>query len=413
MAGQVTFGAELRRRRQLAGYSLAKFGEIVHYTKGYLSKIESGTQTAHPALARQCDAALKADGALIALVATTHKDEPDVDEPSTGYWHMSLQPNGSGHFAPMPGPSADLGIGLSMDAGRQSVDPDVAVALFEARFLANRAFGQRVSAQLVLPMLIAETHTLRSLAISTPDGAGPLWQMAARYAEYVGWQCQDGGNAQQAVWWTRMAARMGERGGDESWRPFALVREAEMAMYTDDGRRTVALARQAFADDAATPRVRGLAAEREAQGHALLGDRAACERALEASAELLAEAARGSAAPMQGTWTTPDTTLMARGWCLLDLGRPGEAADALETGMRGFSDGAQRNRARWAVRAALAHAMADEIERACEIVEAFATDLRQLDSAAIRYNIRLLQREFRRRGTMPRVRDLIPVLADL
>lgn len=49
-----------------------------------------------------------------------------------------------------------------------------------------------------------------------------------------------------------------------------------------------------------------LAAEREAQGHALLGDQAACERALDLSAEWLAKEARRSEAPMQGTLTTPE-----------------------------------------------------------------------------------------------------------
>lgn len=418
MTGQMTFGAELRRRRQAAGLSLVKFGDLVHYSKGYISKIESGTQTAHPAFARLCDAALNADGALVALVpAATHKDEPAkpaaVNEPSTGYWNMSLLPDGSGHFTPMPGPPAELGIGLNMDAGRPDVDPAVAVALFDTRFQANRVFGQQVSPQLMLPMLIAETHTLRSLAISTDDDAESLWQMAARYAEYVGWMCQEGGNAQQALWWAKMAARMGERGGDASWRPFAMVRESEIALYDDDGRRTVALARQAQSDNAATAQVRGIAAEREAQGHALLGDRDAFERALERSAELLAEAARGTAAPVQGPWATLDVTLMARGWALVDLGRPAEAAEVLESGMQQFVNGASRSRARWAVRVALAQAMADEIERACEIIEPLAADLRKLDSASVRYNVRLLQREFRRRGNTPRVRDLIPVLADL
>ena len=413
MTGHTTFGAELRRRRQLAGLSLARFGDLVHYSKGYLSKIESGTQTAHPAFARQCDAVLNADGALISLLTpTTHKDEPGGDEPNTGYWTMSLQPDGTGHFAPMAGPPADVGVGLNMNAGHEAVDPTVVVSLFEERFQANRAFGQRVSAQLVLPMLIAETHTLRSLAISAPDGAEPVWQMAARYAEYVGWMSQEGGNDQQALWWTRMAVAMAERGGDHSWAPFALVREADRTMYADDGPRTIALAQRAQAAAAATARVRGLAAEREAQGHALLGDRTACERALDRSAELLAEAASGLV-PLQGPWTTPDATLMARGWCLLDLGQPTEAAALLESGMRGLARSASRNHARWAVRTALAQITADEIERACEIVELLADDLRQLDSATVRHDLRLLQREFRRRGNTPRVRDLIPVLADL
>jgi hypothetical protein len=65
------------------------------------------------------------------------------------------------------------------------------------------------------------------------------------------------------------------------------------------------------------------------------------------------------------------------------------------------------------LRTALAQAAADEIERACEIVEWLAADLRQIDSATVRHDVRLLHREFRRRAAQPRVRELLPLLADL
>jgi hypothetical protein len=98
---------------------------------------------------------------------------------------------------------------------------------------------------------------------------------------------------------------------------------------------------------------------------------------------------------------------------MFDLGRPAEAAELLEPGIAGFPDGASRARARYALRTALAHATADEIERACEIVEWLAADLRQIDSATVRHDVRLLHREFRRRAAQPRVRELLPLLADL
>jgi tetratricopeptide (TPR) repeat protein len=254
---------------------------------------------------------------------------------------------------------------------------------------------------------------LRGLAANAPEDSAGLWQTAARYAEYIGWMSQESGNDQQAWWWTALAVRMAERAGDESWRPFALLRRADMTMYADDALQTIELTQRAQADDAATPRVRGLAAQREAQGHAMLGDNESCLRALDRSAALLDEAARMSATLALGTWTTPDPMLMARGWCLMDLGRPAEAAALLETGIAGFVDGASRARAKCVVRAALAQAQADEIERACELVEWVAADLRQIDSATIRHDVRLLHRELRRRARHPHVRELLPVLAEL
>ena len=414
MAEQLTFGAELRRRRQLKGLSLAQFEKHVHYTKSYISKVETGAQTAQLSFARMCDAALNANGELIALASpTTHKDEPEDDDPNTGFWHMSLDPDGTGRFTPMPGPAPDLGVGLRLAPGRQVVDPVAAVALFDRRFQEARSMGQVVSATLALPTLIAETHTLRGLAANAPEDSAGLWQTAARYAEYIGWMSQESGNDQQARWWTTQAVRMAERAGDEAWRPFALLRLADMTMYADDALQTIELTQRAQADAAATPRVRGLAAQREAQGHAMLGDSESCLRALDRSAALLDEAARMSATPALGTWTTPDPMLMARGWCLSDLGRPADAAALLEAGIAGFVDGASRARAKCVVRAALAQAQADEIERACELVEWVAADLRQIDSATIRHDVRLLYRELRRRVSQPRVQELLPVLAEL
>jgi transcriptional regulator with XRE-family HTH domain len=62
------FGAELRRLRLAAGVSLTDLARQVHYSKGYLSKIETGDRPANPTVAQQCDAVLGARGALIALV---------------------------------------------------------------------------------------------------------------------------------------------------------------------------------------------------------------------------------------------------------------------------------------------------------------------------------------------------------
>jgi transcriptional regulator with XRE-family HTH domain len=61
-----TFGRLLRELREARGLSLTRFAASTHYSKGYLSRVESGRQAASEALARQCDAALDARGDLIA-----------------------------------------------------------------------------------------------------------------------------------------------------------------------------------------------------------------------------------------------------------------------------------------------------------------------------------------------------------
>lgn len=56
------FAAELRRLRSLRGMSLTELARSVHYSKGYLSKIENGGKPPTLDVARRCDAVLDAGG---------------------------------------------------------------------------------------------------------------------------------------------------------------------------------------------------------------------------------------------------------------------------------------------------------------------------------------------------------------
>ncbi|MGK5628749.1 nSTAND1 domain-containing NTPase, partial [Streptomyces sp. URMC 123] len=68
--GEPLFGPELRRLRRERGVSLAGLARLVHYSKGYLSKIENGEKPPTADVARRCDDALAADGALRRLLSS-------------------------------------------------------------------------------------------------------------------------------------------------------------------------------------------------------------------------------------------------------------------------------------------------------------------------------------------------------
>ncbi|WP_236794605.1 tetratricopeptide repeat protein [Amycolatopsis sp. GM8] len=61
-------GPELRRRRESTGLSLSALAELVHFTKGYLSKVENGRARVNRGVAEAYDKALGAGGELCALV---------------------------------------------------------------------------------------------------------------------------------------------------------------------------------------------------------------------------------------------------------------------------------------------------------------------------------------------------------
>ncbi|MER6675914.1 helix-turn-helix transcriptional regulator [Streptomyces sp. NPDC000983] len=84
------FGRALRQRRMAAGLSLADLAALVHFSRGFLSRIENGHRRVSRDLAELCDTVLGAHGELVALVAdagpdTGHKpQDPARRRPSAG-----------------------------------------------------------------------------------------------------------------------------------------------------------------------------------------------------------------------------------------------------------------------------------------------------------------------------------------
>jgi tetratricopeptide (TPR) repeat protein len=272
----------------------------------------------------------------------------------------------------------------------------------------------------VLPGLIAQTHTLRSLAATvSPAARKELLLLASRYAEYTGWMAQESGDDQAAIWWTAQAVGMAA-GLDPDLAAYALVRRALITFYRDDADQTLSLARQAQADLRVAARIRGLAAQREAQGHALAGDYGNCLKALDRAAVLLDGAAGPGGTASAGPGSSPlgpkavaDGLAIVTGWCYYDLGRPREAAEILERETARIPQDARRAWTRYNARLALAYAAAGEIDRACLLAERVVDGAALTDSATIRLDLARLARTLSRwRNHIP-VRELSPRLTQV
>ncbi|MFI8852904.1 helix-turn-helix domain-containing protein [Streptomyces sp. 891-h] len=418
------FGPELRRLRLARGLTLGQLSATVHYSKSQLSKVERGLKAPSPELARLCDAALGAEGALAALVPPprlgTPTPESDPDEDET--WLMHLDPSGSASFQSVPRRTVmAAGAASVIPLGQPTPQTDWATLLRTARslFTHYRRLGQSAGSQLVLPPLIAQTHTLRALAGQAGPGTREaLLSLASRYAEYIGWLVQETGDERGAVWWTDRAVELAEAGADHGLAAYALVRRALITLYRGDAAQTVELARRAqrLAD---SDRVRGLAAQREAQGHALAGDHRSCMRGLDAARALLVAADRPSnsdpqalspVSPVIGPSTLTDPVSMITGWCLHDLGRPAEAAEVLDRETAKLPHSALRSQARYGIRRALAHATAGEIDHACALVQSLIAATDAVASATITTDLRRLAHVLRRHPTRA-TQDLSPWLA--
>jgi transcriptional regulator with XRE-family HTH domain len=406
MSTDSRFGPELRRLRQEAGLTLTEFSAALNYDKGYLSKIERGERSPSSALARRCDAFLGADGELQRL-ATRPENGPDALEPPAALsgWLLGRR----AVLAASAGTMTALGPKLG---SQTSSAADSLLFSFREQFDQLRNLGQTTSPRALLPLLETQTRMVVELAAgSASTNRATALRLASRFAEFTGWMAQEAGDSATALGWTGEATVLARAGGDLHLGAYALVRHALVTLYGGDAAGTVALARRAQESEL-PPRVRGLAAQREAQGHALVGDERDCLHSLDRARELLeSDDALSGAEPVIGTTHVNDPAAMTTGWCLYDLGRPKAAAEVLDRECRRLPAHALRTRARYGFRRSLAHAASGEVEHACAIAGELLGMMPAVPSATVNSDVRRLARELSRFGGSRAARELQPALA--
>ncbi|SER39903.1 helix-turn-helix domain-containing protein [Actinokineospora terrae] len=387
-----SFAERLRRHRVAADLSLRELAKRVNYSKGYLSKVERGLRPSNETLARLCDAALDAGGELIAAARAVR----------SGTAEMSMLDRRQVL-------TAGSVLGLSLVGGpRPTVDERVLTGM-RTSFEHLRTLGAQTSPAVVLQPLVAHVRTIHALARENPDPTrSDLLLLAGRMAEYTGWMSQEAGDDRAALWWTRHAAELARAGGDQEIAGYGLVRQAGLALYRHDPVSTIDLARQAQETGRPSTRTLAMAARREAQGHALAGDRSEYERAVDRAAALMGSATADTRAyPVLGT-TAPEPVELARGWSLCDLGRAAESAAVLDRAVALLPAASRRSRARFGVRRSLAHALSGELDQSCVTLTEVLDDVAHVDSATVRMDLRELARVLSRwRGHGP-VREVLP-----
>ncbi|MET8041893.1 helix-turn-helix transcriptional regulator [Micromonospora sp. NPDC005215] len=411
------FGIELRRRRLASEHSLSDLARGINYTKGYLSRLESGHKRPSLEVARLCDAFLAADGALLQLVSPRRApeagDEPGLDRRDEGLT-IHTRPDGSGEFQAISRRALFASGTVAMmswtagpaPAARPPIEfVEGGLAPYRRQLVNLRALGQTSSPGEVFPQVAAVASALRGRGerASGSDRAQAFF-LAARFAEYAGWMAQENGDDSTSTWWTRLAVDLAEAGEDSDMTAYALVRAAEIALYRQDSVGVLASGHAALARAAGT-RVRAFAWQRIAQGHALAGDETACLRALD-QAEELVDAITGETVgglPL-GSSSVRSPLPFVRGWCLLDLGKPAKAAETLIPEFEAVPSEAFRVRARYGARLALALASVRQLDHACAVADRTIAAAHLVDSATVRVDLRLLKRTLGRWRDAPEVR---------
>lgn len=403
------FGAELRRLRIAAGLTLTQLAALVHYSKGQLSKIETGRKRPSVEVARLCDTVLGAQGSLAALVPTDPARMPashrfPVYEGSGALSSVQHELSPTGSSTP-PSRRQVIAVGAASVLSAGALEPQQATAgphegtlLGTYRVLLDqyRRIGQMSPPDVLVPVLAEQTRALTTQAARTgPRTARELLALAARFAEYTGWLAQETGDDNAALRWTAHAVELADASGDQDLASYALVRRALITYYRGEAADTIALAEDARSGTL-PPRIRGLAAQRAAQGHALAGDHDACMRGLDRARSLLAKEVGLDTAPVLGPTHLGDPVSMITGWCLVDLGRPHAAAEILDREYARVPAGAWRTQARYGIRRALAHALAGETDHACELTGHLLPMATNVASATVTTDLRRLARTLAR-----------------
>ncbi|WP_112263039.1 helix-turn-helix domain-containing protein [Lentzea terrae] len=387
-----TFGELLRERRIAAGLSMGQLAKLIHYSKGYLSKIENDVKPPTPTVARLCDGVLNAGGRLVEAAL--------YSPPALGRRQVLLA-------------GTMLGVGALAGSGPRPVPDEQVIAGMRTSFEHLRGLGMRTSPMVLLEPLKALQHTVHGLARENTGGVGTtLLRLAARIAEYTGWMSQEAGDEQGALWWTRQASELSRAAGDPDIASYTFVREAGLALYRQDATSTINLAQQAQWIGQAGSRVLALAARREAQGYALAGNRSAAERAFDRAAQPLDATQDDNPYSVLGS-SAPDPLELARGWSLCDLGLTAEAAAVLDRQLSLLPVTSRRTRARFGTRLSLAYALSGEIDQSCGTLAGTIDDAAHVDSATVRTDLRQLARTLGRWHNHGAVRELYPDLKRL
>jgi tetratricopeptide (TPR) repeat protein len=302
-------------------------------------------------------------------------------------------------------------LALRPRADRGEADDLRLLTYYWEEFDRHRRLSQQLPPELVLRRLIVDFTTLMELAQTSRPAASRLRLLAARYAEFIGWMCQEAGRLDLALAWTRRTAKLATRAEAADLAAYTLVREAELALYEGDPATAMELAGRVLADPQALARSRGLAAHRQAQALAVRGDHAGCLSSLDHARDLLhperiAEDARSADEPVVGSATVGGLDNAIAGWCHYDLGRPRRASEFLADALDRTPAEAHRSRALFGARLALAYEASGELEEMRAVTLQVLADAGLVQSAGANTELRGLSRALMRHHNVRVLRDL-------
>jgi transcriptional regulator with XRE-family HTH domain len=364
----LALGRQLAACRKAAGLTQVQLAALAGYSRSTVANVETGSQRVRPEFWARCDEVLGAGGALrrsLADVRAAEQSQHTRTAALARYQNLAAALSGQGDdFGPVPDPTAGSDAaddaGLVLEAGSQR-DPAVVSLLADA--LGGHArtaamFGGRE----MLPLMMRHARFLRAGFGSTCGrDRERLAGVSARYAEFLGWLCQDLGQWGDALFWSDRALEWAREAADNGLVSYILMRQSDLAEGHRPASTVLNLATAAGSVPALGPRSRALAVQQQATGHALSKDVAGFERMMDLARRDAQSAALSDDAPW-GLYCTPVYVAMqeASGW--IQLGNPGKAVTVFEREISGLPATDRVDAALFRARLARAYALDGQMD---------------------------------------------------
>ncbi|MER5388205.1 helix-turn-helix transcriptional regulator [Saccharopolyspora sp. NPDC002686] len=302
-------GADLRAAREAAGLSLSRMAERTHFTKSYLSMIETGRRS------------------IAADVVTAYEQTLGVPlSPAPGdplrvahEWLVSASP-----------------MAVQASSGRK-VGTSLAGEL-ETRVVDLRHLDDTVSSDELGPVIFKELgdaeSLVRSASFTEPVGKR-LFTAVGELAQLAGWVASDAGQYRQAERFYLSGVAAANEAQDKVLGAQLLSSLSYQMANVGNPADAALLARTAvMGADGATPAVRALFLERVAWASAKSGDESATWRALDAVDDAFDQSTGGE--PEWVYWLNRAEIDVMAGRCLIELGRPAEAEPLLSAAIESY-----------------------------------------------------------------------------
>ncbi len=255
-------------------------------------------------------------------------------------------------------------------------------------YRADMAFGPRP----LIATVVTQYWLIDELAeAATDDLRRGLLRLAVAYAALAGWLHQDIGDLALSSYWRSQALEMAHRCHDPQLVSYALTNKAMLRSDQGDGHGVIDFATAALADEPRLcPKMRVMAMVHAAHGHALLGERNACEHLLDA-AGTLAERVDDDYPWGNACRRTPGYLDLQRATCYGRLGMATESLPLWDRLLTQPPGNSRRDYGVWRSRQAIAFASSREPEQAVVIALDVVPLVSQTGSARMHAELLILR----------------------